>query len=72
MHEGRVAQRREARLRREDEELDYRLIEQQWARAGARIAARFAYVWHDDSGKRKLRHRELVDDDCELQPPRRT
>ena len=31
-------------------ELDYRLIKGLWACAGHRIAVRFAYEWHDDSG----------------------
>jgi len=31
-------------------ELDYRLIKELWAFTGARIAVRFAYEWHDDSG----------------------
>jgi uncharacterized protein len=31
-------------------ELDYRLIKELWACAGSRIAVRFAYEWHDDSG----------------------
>jgi uncharacterized protein len=31
-------------------ELDYRLIKEVWAFAGHRIAVRFAYEWHDDSG----------------------
>jgi len=31
-------------------ELDYRLIKELWAHAGDRIAVRFAYEWHDDSG----------------------
>lgn len=31
-------------------ELDYRLIKEIWAFAGNRIAVRFAYEWHDDSG----------------------
>ena len=31
-------------------ELDYRLIKELWACAGNRIAVRFAYEWHDDSG----------------------
>jgi nuclear transport factor 2 (NTF2) superfamily protein len=31
-------------------ELEYRLIKQIWAHAGNRIAVRFAYEWHDDSG----------------------
>jgi len=31
-------------------ELDYRLIKELWAGDGNRIAVRFAYEWHDDSG----------------------
>ena len=31
-------------------ELDYRLIKGLWAHDGNRIAVRFAYEWHDDSG----------------------
>jgi len=31
-------------------ELDYRLIKELWAFTRARIAVRFAYEWHDDSG----------------------
>lgn len=31
-------------------ELDYRLIKEVWTFAGARIAVRFAYEYHDDSG----------------------
>ncbi|NML18335.1 nuclear transport factor 2 family protein [Azohydromonas caseinilytica] len=31
-------------------ELDYRLIKELWACDGARIAVRFAYEWHEDSG----------------------
>ncbi|HEV8110316.1 MAG TPA: nuclear transport factor 2 family protein [Burkholderiales bacterium] len=31
-------------------ELDYRLIKEVWAWTEARIAVRFAYEWHDDSG----------------------
>ena len=31
-------------------ELDYRLIKELWAFNGNRIAVRFAYEWHDDSG----------------------
>jgi len=31
-------------------ELDYRLIKEVWAFHEARIAVRFAYEWHDDSG----------------------
>ncbi|MBE7199436.1 MAG: nuclear transport factor 2 family protein [Parafilimonas terrae] len=32
-------------------ELDYRLIKEVWAYQGDRIAVRFAYEWHDDSGQ---------------------
>ena len=32
-------------------ELEYRLIKELWALAGDRIAVRFAYEWHDDSGQ---------------------
>ena len=31
-------------------ELDYRLIKELWSYDGNRIAVRFAYEWHDDSG----------------------
>ena len=31
-------------------ELDYRLIKELWAFDAERIAVRFAYEWHDDSG----------------------
>jgi nuclear transport factor 2 (NTF2) superfamily protein len=31
-------------------ELDYRLIKELWAHDDRRIAVRFAYEWHDDSG----------------------
>jgi nuclear transport factor 2 (NTF2) superfamily protein len=31
-------------------ELQYRLIKELWAFEGHRIAVRFAYEWHDDSG----------------------
>jgi nuclear transport factor 2 (NTF2) superfamily protein len=31
-------------------ELDYRLIKELWAHDETRIAVRFAYEWHDDSG----------------------
>ncbi len=31
-------------------ELDYRLIKELWTFREARIAVRFAYEWHDDSG----------------------
>ena len=32
------------------QELDYRLIKELWAFESNRIAVRFAYEWHDDSG----------------------
>jgi nuclear transport factor 2 (NTF2) superfamily protein len=32
-------------------ELDYRLIKELWAFTDNRIAVRFAYEWHDDSGQ---------------------
>jgi hypothetical protein len=32
-------------------ELDYRLIKELWAYGANRIAVRFAYEWHDDSGQ---------------------
>lgn len=38
-------------LRRKwERELDYRLIKELWAYQDNRIAVRFAYEWHDDSG----------------------
>ncbi len=38
-------------LRRKwEKELDYRLIKELWAFHGNRIAVRFAYEWHNDSG----------------------
>jgi nuclear transport factor 2 (NTF2) superfamily protein len=38
-------------LRRKwNRELDYRLIKELWAAHDNRIAVRFAYEWHDDSG----------------------
>jgi nuclear transport factor 2 (NTF2) superfamily protein len=36
--------------RKWDRELDYRLIKELWAFTDNRIAVRFAYEWHDDSG----------------------
>ena len=42
----------EAFLRRKwARELDYRLIKELWAFRENRIAARFAYEWHDNSGQ---------------------
>jgi uncharacterized protein len=36
--------------RKWQKELDYRLIKEVWAFHDNRIAVRFAYEWHDDSG----------------------
>lgn len=36
--------------RKWNRELDYRLIKELWTFEGNRIAVRFAYEWHDDSG----------------------
>jgi len=38
-------------LRKWARELEYRLIKELWAFDDARIAVRFAYEWHDDSGQ---------------------
>lgn len=45
------AQVREFLQRKWARELDYRLIKELWAFHGSRIAVRFAYEWHDDSGQ---------------------
>ena len=37
--------------RKWSKELDYRLIKELWAFTENRIAVRFAYEWHDDSGQ---------------------
>jgi uncharacterized protein len=37
-------------VRKWAKELDYRLIKELWAFTANRIAVRFAYEWHDDSG----------------------
>jgi nuclear transport factor 2 (NTF2) superfamily protein len=37
-------------VRKWSRELDYRLIKELWAFRDNRIAVRFAYEWHDDSG----------------------
>ena len=37
--------------RKWNREIEYRLIKELWAFAGHRIAVRFAYEWHDDSGQ---------------------
>ncbi|MDO8283499.1 MAG: nuclear transport factor 2 family protein [Rhodoferax sp.] len=41
---------RQLLVRKWTKELDYRLIKELWAFGGNRIAVRFAYEWHDDSG----------------------
>ena len=41
---------REFLKRKWAKELDYRLIKELWAFTDDRIAVRFAYEWHDDSG----------------------
>jgi len=48
-----VTNRDEARAfleRKWRKELDYRLIKELWVHDGYRIAVRYAYEWHDDSG----------------------
>lgn len=37
-------------IRKWQRELDYRLVKELWAFGNHRIAVRFAYEWHDDSG----------------------
>jgi len=37
--------------RKWNRELEYRLVKELWAFGDARIAVRFAYEWHDDSGQ---------------------
>lgn len=37
-------------IRKWNRELDYRLIKELWTFGGSRIAVRFAYEYHDDSG----------------------
>ena len=37
--------------RKWNREIEYRLIKELWAFTGPRIAVRFAYEWHDDSGQ---------------------
>jgi nuclear transport factor 2 (NTF2) superfamily protein len=44
------AEVRQFLVRKWAKELDYRLIKELWACAENRIAVRFAYEWHDDSG----------------------
>jgi nuclear transport factor 2 (NTF2) superfamily protein len=52
---GEFVQGREAIIgllkRKWTRELDYRLVKELWAFDGARIAVRFAYEYHDDSGQ---------------------
>ncbi len=48
--EDTAADRRSFLSRKWAKELDYRLIKELWAFTGDRIAVRFAYKWHDDSG----------------------
>ena len=38
-------------MRKWQRELDYRLVKEVWAFRDNRIAVRFAYEWHDDSGQ---------------------
>lgn len=48
-----VTNREEARqflIAKWNKELDYRLIKELWAFTDNRIAVRYAYEWHDDSG----------------------
>jgi nuclear transport factor 2 (NTF2) superfamily protein len=42
---------RELLVRKWAKELDYRLIKELWGCSGNRIAVRFAYEYHDDSGQ---------------------
>ena len=37
--------------RKWNRELEYRLVKELWSFTGHRIAVRFAYEWHDDSGQ---------------------
>lgn len=37
--------------RKWEREQDYRLVKECWAFSGNRIAVRFAYEWHDDTGQ---------------------
>ena len=48
--DSRSRNRAEFLARKWARELDYRLIKELWAHDGNRIAVRFAYEWHDDSG----------------------
>lgn len=44
------AEAQEFLARKWKKELEYRLIKELWAFEGNRIAVRYAYEWHDDSG----------------------
>ncbi len=48
-------------VRKWHRELDYRLIKEVWAHDGNRIAVRFAYEWHDDSGHMRKRYASIND-----------
>jgi nuclear transport factor 2 (NTF2) superfamily protein len=50
-------------VRKWSRELDYRLIKELWAFTDNRIAVRFAYEWHDDSG---LWHRSYGNENWEF------
>lgn len=43
--------------RKWNKELEYRLIKELWAFTANRIAVRYAYKWHDDSGNCGLTRR---------------
>jgi nuclear transport factor 2 (NTF2) superfamily protein len=45
-----IGNRTELAKRKWNRELHYRLIKELWAVTENRIAVRFAYEWHDDSG----------------------
>ncbi len=47
-------------------ELDYRLIKELWSCTDNRIAVRFAYEWHDDSGHW---HRSYGNENWEFNEP---
>jgi nuclear transport factor 2 (NTF2) superfamily protein len=49
--QGREQVRQQLLQRKWAKELDYRLIKELWAFTDNRIAVRFAYEWHDDSGQ---------------------
>src|SRR5438067_11259384 len=51
--------------RKWNKELDYRLIKEMWTFGDNRIAVRFAYEWHDDSGNW---FRSYGNENCEFAP----